>query len=66
VVFNDALAARRAAWEAGEPWIRDAADRFFASFMVEVTPRPLPKTDAECGIGPDLLGQRRRDPHPGG
>jgi IS605 OrfB family transposase len=30
--------------------IRDAAGRFFASFVVEVAPRPLPETDAECGI----------------
>jgi putative transposase len=30
--------------------IRDAAGRFFASFVVEVTPHPLPKTEAECGI----------------
>jgi putative transposase len=30
--------------------IRDAAGRFFASFVVEVTPRPLPETEAECGI----------------
>jgi putative transposase len=30
--------------------IRDAADRFFASFVVEVSPEPLPETDRECGI----------------
>lgn len=30
--------------------IGDAAGRFFASFAVEVTPQPLPETDAECGI----------------
>jgi putative transposase len=30
--------------------IRDAAGRFFASFVVEVTPSPLPETTAECGI----------------
>jgi putative transposase len=30
--------------------IRDAAGRFFASFVVKVTPEPLPETDAECGI----------------
>src|SRR5260370_32677605 len=30
--------------------IRDAAGRFFASFVVEVAPAPLPGTDAECGI----------------
>jgi putative transposase len=30
--------------------IRDAAGRFFASFVVEVTPAPLPETGAECGI----------------
>jgi len=30
--------------------IRDAAGRFFASFVVEVTPQPLPETDGECGI----------------
>ena len=30
--------------------IRDAAGRFFASFVVEVSPQPLPETDAECGI----------------
>jgi putative transposase len=29
---------------------RDAAGRFFASFVVEVRPEPLPETDAECGI----------------
>ena len=29
---------------------RDAAGRYFVSFVVEVTPRPLPETDAECGI----------------
>jgi putative transposase len=30
--------------------IRDAAGRFFASFVVEVTPSPLPEIEAECGI----------------
>jgi putative transposase len=30
--------------------IRDAAGRFFASFVVGVTVAPLPPTDAECGI----------------
>jgi putative transposase len=30
--------------------IRDAAGRFFASFVVEVTPQPLPGTGIECGI----------------
>ena len=30
--------------------IRDAAGRFFASFVIETEPRPLPETDAECGI----------------
>jgi putative transposase len=30
--------------------IRDAAGRFFASFVVEVTPDPLPETATECGI----------------
>ncbi len=30
--------------------IRDAAGRFSASFVVEVTPAPLPETGAECGI----------------
>ena len=30
--------------------IRDAAGRFFASFVVQVSPEPLPETDAECGI----------------
>jgi len=30
--------------------IRDAAGRYFASFVVEVSPRPLPRSDAECGI----------------
>ena len=30
--------------------IRDAAGRFFASFVVEVTPRPLPPAGRECGI----------------
>jgi putative transposase len=30
--------------------IRDAAGRFFASFVIEVTPCPLPETERECGI----------------
>jgi putative transposase len=30
--------------------IRDAAGRFFASFVVEADPEPLPETEAECGI----------------
>jgi putative transposase len=30
--------------------IRDAAGRFFASFVVKVTAEPLPETDAERGI----------------
>jgi len=30
--------------------IRDAAGRFFASFVVEVSPQPLPVTGAGCGI----------------
>ena len=30
--------------------IRDAAGRFFASFVVQVTPQPWPETDRECGI----------------
>ena len=30
--------------------VRDAAGRFFASFVVEVAPRPLPPADRECGI----------------
>jgi putative transposase len=30
--------------------IRDAAGRFFASFVVQASPQPLPETDAECGI----------------
>ena len=30
--------------------IRDAAGRFFASFVVDVAPDPLPPTDGECGI----------------
>jgi putative transposase len=30
--------------------IRDAAGRFFASFVVEVTPQPLPEAGRECGI----------------
>ena len=30
--------------------IRDAAGRFFASFVVEVTPQRLPETEAGCGI----------------
>jgi putative transposase len=30
--------------------IRDAAGRYFASFVVEVNREPLPETDAECGI----------------
>jgi putative transposase len=30
--------------------IRDAAGRFFASFVVEVAPGPLPEADRECGI----------------
>lgn len=30
--------------------IRDAAGRFFASFVVQVTPEPLPGTKQECGV----------------
>jgi putative transposase len=30
--------------------IRDAAGRFFASFVIEVSPQPLPETGRECGI----------------
>jgi putative transposase len=30
--------------------IKDAAGRYFASFVVEVDPEPLPETDAEVGI----------------
>jgi putative transposase len=30
--------------------IRDAAGRFFASFVVETSPDPLPETDTECGV----------------
>jgi putative transposase len=30
--------------------IKDAAGRYFASFVVEVAPEPLPETDAEVGI----------------
>ena len=30
--------------------IRDAAGRFFASFVVDVTPGLLPETGQECGI----------------
>jgi putative transposase len=30
--------------------IRDAAGRFFASFVIETEPEPLPETGAECGI----------------
>jgi putative transposase len=30
--------------------IKDAAGRFFASFVVEVSPEPLPGTGRECGI----------------
>jgi IS605 OrfB family transposase len=30
--------------------IRDAAGRFFASFVIETEPEPLPGTGAECGI----------------
>jgi putative transposase len=30
--------------------IRDSAGRFFASFVVEVAPRPLPPAGRECGI----------------
>ena len=30
--------------------IKDAAGRFFASFVVEVNEEPLPETQAECGI----------------
>lgn len=30
--------------------IRDASGRYFASFVVETDPGPLPGTDAECGI----------------
>jgi putative transposase len=30
--------------------VRDAAGRFFASFVVQVSPQPLPGTGRECGI----------------
>jgi putative transposase len=30
--------------------IKDAAGRFFASFVVKVSPEPLPEADAGCGI----------------
>ena len=30
--------------------IRDASGRFFASFVVEVTPQALPETGSDCGI----------------
>jgi IS605 OrfB family transposase len=30
--------------------VRDVSGRFFASFVVETSPRPLPETNAECGI----------------
>jgi putative transposase len=30
--------------------IRDTAGRFFASFVIEVTPGPLPEAEADCGI----------------
>jgi putative transposase len=30
--------------------IRDAAGRFFASFVIETEPEPLPETGTECGI----------------
>jgi putative transposase len=30
--------------------IRDAAGRYFASFVVNVSPSPLPETDSGCGI----------------
>jgi putative transposase len=30
--------------------IRDAAGRFFASFVVQVSEKPLPETEADCGI----------------
>jgi len=30
--------------------IRDAAGRYFLSFVVDVGPQPLPETEAECGI----------------
>jgi putative transposase len=30
--------------------VRDAAGRFFASFVVETSPGPLPQADRECGI----------------
>jgi putative transposase len=30
--------------------IRDAAGRYFASFVVQTSSQPLPQTDAECGI----------------
>jgi putative transposase len=30
--------------------VRDATGRFFASFVVEVTPEPLPKVGRECGV----------------
>jgi IS605 OrfB family transposase len=35
--------------------LRDAAGRFFASFVVEVTREPLPGTDRECGIDLGLV-----------
>ncbi|MEM9541388.1 MAG: RNA-guided endonuclease TnpB family protein [Cyanobacteria bacterium P01_E01_bin.42] len=30
--------------------IKDSADRYFLSFVVEIIPEPLPKTDKSCGI----------------
>jgi putative transposase len=30
--------------------VRDAAGRFFASFVIETGPQPLPETGAECGV----------------
>jgi putative transposase len=35
--------------------IRDSTGRFFASFVVEVTPSPLPGTGRECGIDLGLV-----------
>ena len=35
--------------------IRDAAGRFFASFVVRLTPRPLPGAHRECGIDLGLV-----------
>ena len=57
--------------------IKDAAGRYFASFVVQVDDQPLPRTDSEVGIDlgcpvvnlrlrrPARSGPQRREKHPG-